>query len=369
MSFYSGKIIKETTKKSKIGFVLIGLIVLLLAGGVFVLTDKNLVSKVSLYRCYWDSSIITKPGPSATTLAPITITQGEEPLSIGKMLQDHGVISNAQNFLCYVRKIDAGNKIQAGYYEIQLPVTLEQLVPLLQSARIPTVRVTLQEGLRMDEIAAKIDTAMGTENTIKKFSKEEFLALTKDKAQIDSVPAAKGKSSLEGFLFPDTYEIEKNATTQDILTLLLKTFNKKVVDTSNLQAQKSLTPYQVVVLASILEKEAGKSMEEKQIIAGILEKRLTSGWLLQVDATFLYEKKDWKAPIMETDKTSVSPYNTYRFKGLPPTPICNPGLSSITAVLTPKESAYWFYLHGTDGVVHYAKDNAEHIRNIALYLR
>lgn len=370
MSFYSGKLVKEPTKKaSKILPVLLFLIVALCFAAYFVLTSTSISEKLSLYRCYWDISIVTTSSATSTGSIPVTIQLGQDPLAVGKLLKDKGIIANANDFLCYVSKIEAGDKIQAGYYEIKLPVTLEQLVPLLQNSQIPTVRITLQEGLRMDEIAAKLDTAMGTDNPIKVFSREEFLQLIVDKTVLSNFVYTKNKTSLEGFLFPDTYEFTKNATTTEVLDTLLKTFTRKVSSETDLDASTELTPYQVVVLASLIEKEAGKSFEEKQTIAGILLKRMKNNWLLQVDAAFLYEKKDWKASIYADDKLSDSLYNTYRRKGLPPTPIDNPGLDSIKSVLTPKQSPYWFYLHGLDGVVRYAKTNDEHLKNISLYLR
>lgn len=370
MAFYSGRSVKEPVKKKgKLLPILIGLFVLIAGGIAAVLANDTVSNRIAAYRCYWDPTIISRQTSTASGTQPITITSGLEPLAIGKLLQEKGIVSSANDFLCYVRKIDAGNKIQAGYYEVALPVTLEQLIPMLQSARIPTMRVTLQEGLRMDEIAEKIDAAMGTENTIKKFSKQEFLALTTDKAYLNTIEYTKGKSSIEGFLFPDTYEVAKNASAREIMDLLTSTFIRKVSSQPTFESSKTYTPYQVIIMASILEKEAGKSYEEKQTIAGILEKRIKNGWLLQVDATFLYEKKDWKAPITIQDKASNSKYNTYKHMGLPPTPIDNPGLDSIRAVLDPKESAYWFYLHGTDGNVRYGRTNEEHLRNIDLYLR
>jgi UPF0755 protein len=369
MAFYAGSLVKERPKKKSSAFgIVLFLLVLLIGGGFYLVTASPYKDKINYYRCYVQKDIATKQFGN-TQLHAITIVAGDTPLDIGTKLEEKGIVDNAADFLCYVHKIDAGNKIQAGYYEIQTPVSIEQLVPLLQSARVPTVRVTIPEGLRLDEIADRIDTAMGKENTIKKFDKAEFLALTTDKEFIDYLAVTKGKKSLEGVLYPDTYDIEKNADATKILTLLLDTFTRKVVDNSTLMVSKSLTPYNIMVLASIIEKEAGKSYEEKQMVSGILQKRMSSGWLLEVDATFLYEKKDWKAPITVQDKANNTPYNTYIRSGLPPTPICNPGVDSILAALSPKSSSYWFYLHGNDGIIRYGKTYDEHVQNISLYLR
>ncbi|MCC7304509.1 endolytic transglycosylase MltG [bacterium] len=370
MAFYSGKTIKEPIKKkSKVFPIILATITLIGVGIAIILSNKEVANRLLLYRCYWSPHIVSQQTSTSAGTQPVTITPGLEPHAIGKLLQEKGVISSANDFLCYVRKINAGSKIQAGYYEISLPVTLEQLIPMLQSARIPTTRIVLPEGLRMDEIAEKIGAAMGTENTIKKFSKQEFLALTTDKEYLNTFEYTKGKQSIEGFLFPDTYDVAKNASAREIVDLLTTTFTQKIASQPRFVSSGTYTPYQVIIMASIIEKEAGKSYEEKQTVAGILEKRIKNGWLLQVDATFLYEKKNWKAPITIQDKSNNSRYNTYKHMGLPPTPIDNPGLDSVRAVLNPKESPYWFYLHGTDGVIRYGRTNEEHLRNISLYLR
>lgn len=371
MAFYASKLVKEVPKKKKFPIltILLSIIVLGVIGAYIALTMTPLKEKVALYSCYWNYSTATAlTGPEGKS-NPITIESGDTILGIGQKLEKQQIISRASDFYCYVKKINAGDKLQAGYYEINTPITIEQLVPYLQEAHIPTIRISIPEGLRMDEIATRLDSFFGgTENSIRKFNKDEFTALLTDKSLIDANPYTKGKSSFEGFLFPDTYEVQKNATAQEVFTLLTDTFKKKT-DNTMLAQSTTLTPYQVVVLASILEKESGRSYEEKQVIAGILLKRLRSGWLLEVDATFLYEKKNWTAPITVADKAANTPYNTYIRQGLPPTPICNPGIDSIQAVLSPKESDYWFYLHGLDGKVRYGKNYAEHLNNIELYLR
>ncbi len=371
MAFYNSTIVKEQPKK-KSGFILkffLYILIFLIAGGAYALSRADVQQKIALYRCYVDDAIATKQNSTEKSVTPFTISTGEDSLAIGKKLEEKKLVSSAYDFVCYVKKIDAGAKIQAGYYEITSPISLEQLVPYLQNSRIPTVRVTIQEGLRMDEIAEKIDIAMGKENSIKQYDKAEFMSLMTNREFLDSFVITKGKTSFEGFMYPDTYEIEKNANARKVAELLLNTFTKKVIDTTTLLKSTELTPYEVVVLASIIEKEAGKSYTEKQTVAGILLKRLKSGWLLNVDAAFLYEKKNWKAPIYKTDIATDTPYNTYIRAGLPPTPISNPGVESIQAVLSPIQSDYWYYLHGTDGQIRYAKNEAEHQKNITLYLR
>ena len=172
----------------------------------------------------------------------------------------------------------------------------------------------------------------------------------------------------EGYLFPDTYSFFPEATASDIVQELEKTFTKKITEAF---AEKTIekTESEIVIMASLLEKEASNSLEEKQIISGILWKRIAEGIPLQVDAPFVYERQKGSAQLSIADLRRDSFYNTYTNKGLTPTPIGNPGYDSLYAAAHPTESPYYFYLHGSDGVVHYGKNHNEHLKNKRMYLR
>lgn len=375
MASYSTEKIRpeKTTKKGSFLIPGILLFIIIATGGVVFALDRFDIVKIQNYSCYWDYSKVTeKLTPSDTTIQKVSILieSGDSVLKIGQKLQEKGIVSSPEYFACYVRKTNAGEKIQAGYFELPVPISIEQTVPLLQVAKVPSIRVTIKEGLRLDEIAEVIDVALSTENPIKAFDKSKFIELSSDPTVLAKYDYLKGKTSLEGFLFPDTYDIQKNTTTEEVIDLLTATFKRKVLDQLGGQLQiQNLTTYDVVNLASIIEKEAGRNFEEKQMVADILLRRMRDGWLLQVDATFLYEHKDWKHVITVQDKATNTPYNTYLRKGLPPTPINNPGFDSIRAVLTPKGNQYWYYLHGNDGQIRYGVTYDDHLRNIQNYLR
>jgi UPF0755 protein len=176
------------------------------------------------------------------------------------------------------------------------------------------VKVTIPEGYTLEDIADKF-------KPFKNFNQDNFFRITKDK---------------EGYLFPDTYFLSGNETEEKIVKIMEENFKKKA---------GQINP-KVLVIASLLEKES-KITEERKIISGILWKRLKADMPLQVDA--------------EPD--------TYLYKGLPPAPICNPGLDSIGAALNPVESKYWYYLHDKKGIIHYAKTFEEHKANKAKYLK
>lgn len=188
---------------------------------------------------------------------------------------------------------------------------------------------------------------------------DEFLSLTEGK---------------EGMLFPDTYLFPKEASASSIVKKLLSNFDAK---TQGLSSATNLNPNQVLTLASLIERETKKG-SEREIVAGILLKRMEAGWPLQVDAAVQYAVADKKSggksldnwwPILTRDDLGIdSPYNTYRFQGLPPAPIANPGLTAIKAAYSPQDSEYWYYIHDNSGVIHYGRTLEEHNQNIAKYL-
>ena len=176
-------------------------------------------------------------------------------------------------------------------------------------------------------------------------------------------------------MFPDTYLIPKDATAADVAAKLEETFDAKVADELLAQGEENnLSSEDVIILASLLEREA-KTNEEKPIIAGILLNRLEAGMPFQVDATVQYAKgydtaqNTWWPTVTVDDYQSVkSVYNTYLFVGLPPGSIANPGLESIKAAANPAQTSFFYYMHDREGKIHYAQTDDEHQRNIEMYL-
>ena len=182
----------------------------------------------------------------------------------------------------------------------------------------------------------------------------------------DFIKLAQGE---EGFLFRDIYEFYGHALPEDVISKMKENFERKI--TPGIRAEISLqkkTLRDVVVMASLLEKEA-KHEGDWEVIAGILWKRLEAGMPLQVDATLTYLTGKTSAELSDEDLKIDSPYNTYRYPGLPSGPISNPGLDAIDAALNPEPSPFWYYLSDRDGVIHYAKTFVEHKLNKTKYLR
>lgn len=276
--------------------------------------------------------------PPSKTSEDVTfmINKGSSVSLIGKNLEKAGLVKNALVFRLYVQATGVQNKIQAGEFEIKSNLTLIQIVEELKKG--PTeILVTIPEGLRREEIAEKYKVVLNKDEVFVK----EFLQLTNGK---------------EGYLYPESYLFPKEATATQIVNRMTKTFDAKVSDIT----------YQQLIIASMLERETF-SDSEKPIVAGVIYKRLENDWPLQIDATLQYIKGNWK-PVYSIDKELDSPFNTYKNLGLPPSPICNPSLSSIEASISPESSDYWYYIHDNDGKIHFGKDLDEHNSNIRKYL-
>lgn len=288
------------------------------------------------------------------------ISKGEGLSSIALRLKEDNLIKNSLAFKTFVLAKGLSNQIQAGSFRINSSWTVEEVTYLLTHGTLD-IWLTFPEGWRREEYSRRL--AANLEN----FSYPQFLELTK---------------KIEGNLFPDTYLIPKDASPSSVIKILTNNFEKKYSLELQLAAKKKgLTKHQVITLASIVERESGGE-KDSPIIAGILLKRWQENWPLQVDATVQYlvatrnnfgakQWQDldwWPSKLTKADLEIDSPYNSYRYKGLPPGPICNPGLSSIKAVIYPQETDYWFYLSDKQGRMHYSKTNEEHNQNISRYL-
>ncbi|MCS6956449.1 MAG: endolytic transglycosylase MltG [Patescibacteria group bacterium] len=256
-------------------------------------------------------------------------------------------------FYLVVKQLGIEKKIQAGDFRLSASMNAYQIAENLTHGTLD-IWVTLIEGTRIEEMAKVLS---------KKFDIEEIEFI---------------KKAQEGYMFPDTYLIPKNADVDMIIKILKNNYKNKVNQNIIKKAQeKGLTEKELIILASIVEKEA-KKPKDKQIVASILLKRLKNDWPLQVDATIQYalgyqinEKSWWKKYLTTDDLKINSAYNTYINKGLPPTPICNPGLASIEAVINADiNTPYWYYISDRQGKnMYYATTLKEHEENIEKYLR
>lgn len=330
-----------------------------------------IIASFGLYQ-WWvvnTSSVSNEKNPQSFVIA-----KGKSAMQIGNKLYEQGLIKNPLAFKIYVQFFGKAKNINAGEFKLSPDMTLAEIINTLQGGPLE-LWVTIPEGLRKEEVVEVIIDSLEKENTDAVNFRREFLALTKDK---------------EGYLFPDTYLFPPDVSAKAVVARLTQTFESKI-DEDMLSAIES-SKYSLkdfVTMASILERETATG-DERPIVAGILWKRLeTPGWLLQADATVQYaiansklpeklgngadktqnsKPDNWWQTLTKEDLEIDSFYNSYKYKPLPPTPIANPGLSSLKAAIFPQDSDYWFYIHDDDAKIHYAKTIEDHNANISKYL-
>ena len=279
------------------------------------------------------------------------VRQGDGVRTIAANLANQNLIRSSTAFFVLVKIMGLEKSLQAGDFRLNRALGADEIASELTHGYLD-VWVTTLEGWRNEEIANQLAKDLD-------IPEGEFL-----------------KVAQEGYMFPDTYLIPRDASAAAIANIFRSTFDQKITEQMKVDAQKQgLTVEEVIILASIVERE-GRTSEDRPVIAGILLKRLNADWPLQADATLQYalgyqatEKSWWKKSLTTEDKKIRSAFNTYLNPGLPPRPISSPGLASLKAVIYPQESAFWFYLHDNDGNVHYAATIEEHNENIARYLQ
>lgn len=316
---------------------------------------------------------LNAPASDDPTPVIFTIAPGELPADVAARLQNQGLIKDADLFVKLAKYLRVGPKIQAGEFVLQRTMTIGDILEALQHARAKTVTVTIRPGWRAEEIAEYLAT-LGIVN----FNKDQFLKSVKngkyDFAFLRDRPKG-APTSLEGFLFPETYNVPFDAPVDTLINLTLSTFDRSVTDKMRQQAASAkMTLYEAVTLASIVEREAALA-NERPLIASVYLNRLKKKMFLQADPTVQYAmgyqaatKQWWKIPVTLDEYQRVdSPYNTYLYAGLPPGPICSPSLASIVAVLEPAKTDYLFFLGKGDGSHVFAKTYEEHQQNLIKY--
>ena len=294
-----------------------------------------------------------------TPAVDFEITAGQGLDKISENLSRQKLIRSRTAFKITVVRLGITNKIQAGFFKISPNMDVNEIALKLTKALSKQVRVTLQEGIRNQEIALILEKSFQSINPETVFNATEFVNKTK---------------TLEGQLFPDTYDFDPKATTDTVISRL---HDRYIQITGDLKIPSERLN-NVTILASLLEREAANATEMPQV-AGVLENRLNAKWPLQVDATIQYaissvkcKKIDcdwWPKNLSKTDLQIKSPYNTYLNQGLPPTPISNPGKDALKAAAQPDTNNYWFYLHDSKGQIHFAKTVEEHNQNVCIYLK
>ena len=287
--------------------------------------------------------INTKPVSDDKSNIMFVINEGDSLLNISQKLEENSLIRNKYSFLFYTYKLGLGSKIQAGTFRLSPSLSTEDLIIKLSKGGVSDYWLKIIEGTRLEEVSPLF-------------------------------PQGLPKTAKEGYLFPDSYLIPLYFTSEQTLQVIQTNFDKKFAQAQQGATNKTLTDQEIVILASIIEREA-RTLKSKQEVAGVLYNRLKIDMALQVDASVQYARdsknktsKYWE-PVSKSDLSLVSPFNTYKNRGLPPSPICNPGYNSLYAAFHPIDSNYLYYITGNDHQMHYATSLDEHNSNIAQYLK
>lgn len=339
---------------------------LILSGGDIADYVRTALIRVSLSSRQED---LNMPAGSDNTPQRFTVNIGDTPLTIALNLTNAGLIRDAQLFVDYVRVEELDSQLEAGIYFLNQTQTLPQIALILTDSRSSHIPFRILEGMRLEEIADLID-----QNRLFNFTGSDFAAVVSVGAQIDPAFAAEMGipvgASLEGFLFPNTYQLPPDITATGLRDTLLEAFRTNVglQLISDVQAQ-GLTMRDAVILASIVEREAVWD-DEHPMIASVYRNRLAIGMRLEADPTVQYAlngtRGRWWVNISIADYRGViSPYNTYLNNGLPPGPIASPGISAIRAAIHPAESSYYFFRAKCDGSNYhiFATTYDEHLAN------
>lgn len=314
---------------------------------------------LKLWHPFWRSDLNDAADPNDDSQVVFEIYNGEAAKHTGKTLEREGLIENDISFIRHLKDTGLDRKIHYGSFVLSPSMTLEEVVAVLTSEAGGGNVVRFLEGWTIEEMDAQL-AAMDL------IESGEFIACTKNCSfNHDFLTHVK---SLEGFLFPDTYFVDRNTfDVENFINQLLNTFDTRFDEEMEAALASSGRSWEeTMIVASMIEKEV-RTTKDLPIVSGIIWKRYDNDWALGIDATLLYVQDD--NILTASDLRDPSPYNTRLLKGLPPTPICNPSLASIKAALYPEETEHWFYLTTLDtGEVIYAKTNAEHEANKDKYL-
>jgi len=293
------------------------------------------------------------------TTVLVDIPTGTSFVKVAKILGDVGLIKHRFLFYGLVGIKGSARLIRAGEYEFNTSLSPSELIDKLLHGDIKFHRVTIREDYSLKEIAAHLKEYKLIDETV-------FFQLAQDREFLLSLGVS--GSSLEGYLFPDTYFLNRSISTRQILRTMVERFWSKITpEMINEAAKRGLNVHQFVTFASIVGKESGNTAE-KPIIAAVFFNRLKKGMPLQSDPTAVYDLKDFNGKILRSHLKRESPYNTYVIRGLPPGPIANPGLDTFLAILNPANVDYLYFVSRGDGTHFFSSSFADH-NNAILRLR
>jgi UPF0755 protein len=297
----------------------------------------------------------------------VMVPAGADAGQIGDILAARGVVASGTFFELNATLTGRRDSLRSGRYTLRHDMSNGDAISALEKGPkvrvVPTVNVTVPEGLSFREAAPLVDKGPLTGKYLKAATDRKVLR------RVRRMGAPKGTDTPEGFLFPATYTLVEGSPARDLVAKQLNAFRARMGRLDLKYAKsKNLTRYDVLIIASLVEREAQLD-RERPLIASVIYNRLKSGTPLGIDATIRYETRNWQRPIRVSELEADTPYNTRLRRGLPPTPIGNPGLKSLKAAAHPAKTDYMFFVRkpGKSGEHAFSKTNAEFVRDVARY--
>jgi len=300
--------------------------------------------------------------PSSHETLTYTVEKGWGDDEIAKDLQKLGVIKSNLFFRLYVVTSLKHSSLQAGKYNLSPRMSSYQIAQKMANGDVIKNKLVILEGWDLNDVSSYLESKGIC-------AKNEFVSLAqKDYSKdFDFLKDKPGNVSLEGYIFPDTYEVAEGESCEDVLSLMLSNFGQRLTaDLRKEAAEQKKSIFDIVTMASLIEKEV-RNMDDKKVVSGILWKRIDEGMPLQLDCTVNYATGKSDPAVLIKDTKIDSPYNTYKYYGLPKGPIANPGLGSILSALYPTVTKYWYYL--SDGKTYFSETFEQHTALKAKYLR
>jgi UPF0755 protein len=286
--------------------------------------------------------------------AIIVIPEGATAKEVARLIKSQGIIRSSTLFLLLAKAKGLDAKLKAGSYRFDNHMSLRRILSKLERGEMITERFTIPEGYTIRDVA-RLLAKKGL------VDEERFIQVCRQGELLNSILHVESES-VEGYLFPNTYNIARGLGEEEIVRILVSQFKKEIKgDLIKAIEDSGFSLHEIVTLASIIEKEAFFS-DEEPIISSVYHNRLKLGWLLEADPTVQYAIGRHKSRLTYKDLKVRSPYNTYIHKGLPPGPICSPGISAIRAAVFPKKTPYLYFVAKTDGRHIFSKTFKDHIR-------
>lgn len=303
---------------------------------------------------------LTLPAGDGNVVQIVDFKKGEPLTQVASQMEREGLLSSARFFVFHVRIKGVSGRLQAGEYQFNNGMRPSEILRRMVNGEVYTRRFTVPEGYSIHQLAELLESQ-------KLFTQKGFLKAATDPELLTEL-GIEGKS-VEGYLFPSTYNVTRTMDEVDLIRVMVAQFRKVYDECFAEAAQRTgMTLSQIVTLASLIEKEAVVA-DERPLISSVFHNRLAKGMRLQSDPTAVYGVRAFAGNVTKRDIERVTPYNTYLIPGLPPGPIGNPSKGALEAAINPVRSSYLYFVSKKDGTHHFSTNLNEHNAAVATYLK